>query len=85
MSSDTYITLSFSPIRFHAITPHSGRRDEDVLNKEEHSSQEGSVDSNAKAPQTSANGYGVAPETDTIVKANGLCDILLTFAGLCVC
>ncbi|XP_067228456.1 filamin-B isoform X2 [Chanodichthys erythropterus] len=60
-----------SPIRFHAIPSHSGRRDKDVLNKEEHSSQEGSVHSNAKAPQTSANGYSVAPETDTIVKANG--------------
>lgn len=46
-------------------------RDEDVLNKEEHSSQEGSVNSNAKAPQTSANSYSVAPETDTIVTANG--------------
>ncbi|XP_048033232.1 filamin-B isoform X2 [Megalobrama amblycephala] len=60
-----------SPIRFHAIPSHAGRRDEDVLNKKEHSSQEGSVDINAKAPQTSANSYSVAPETDTIVKANG--------------
>ncbi|XP_056102361.1 filamin-A isoform X3 [Rhinichthys klamathensis goyatoka] len=47
---------------------YSGRRDEDVLNKEEPSSQEGRV--NTTAPQTSANCYSVAPETVTMVKAN---------------
>ncbi|XDV45848.1 hypothetical protein PO909_013870 [Leuciscus waleckii] len=49
------------------VTP-DGRRDEDVLNKEEPSSQEGRV--NDMAPQTSANCYSVAPETVPMVKAN---------------
>lgn len=86
ISSDTDIALSFSPIRFHAIPSHSGGRDEDVLNKED-SCLDGSVDGHAKAPQTSANGYSVAQETDTIVKANGqtnVFDRLLTFAWLSV-
>ncbi|XP_058619192.1 filamin-A isoform X2 [Onychostoma macrolepis] len=63
-SDDSFRSL----LRFHAIPSHSGSNVKDVLNKEELSSQEGSV--HAKAPQIFANGCSVAPETVTTVKAN---------------
>ncbi len=60
---------------------HSGSSVKDVFNKEELSSQEGSV--HAKAPRIFANGCSVAAETVTTVKANAQnreFEILLTFA-----
>uniref|UniRef100_A0A9J7XGK7 Filamin B, beta (actin binding protein 278) n=1 Tax=Cyprinus carpio carpio TaxID=630221 RepID=A0A9J7XGK7_CYPCA len=63
-SDDSFRSL----LRFHAIPSHSGSSVKDVLNKEELSSQVGSV--HAKAPQIFANGCSVAPETVTTVKAN---------------
>lgn len=81
ISTGSYFTLSFSLLRFHAIPSHSGSSVKDVLNKEELSSQVGSV--HTKAPQIFANGCSVAPETVTTVKANTLnreFEILLTFA-----
>ncbi len=79
--TDSYFMLSFSLLRFHAMSSHSGSSVKDVLNKEELSSQEERV--HAKAPQIFSNGCSVAAETVTTVKANTQnreFEIWLTFA-----
>ncbi|XP_059383627.1 filamin-B isoform X3 [Carassius carassius] len=63
-SDDSFRSL----LRFHAIPSHYDSSVKDVLNKEEHWSQEESV--HAKAPPILANGCSVAPETVATVTAN---------------
>nr|XP_021330210.1 filamin-A isoform X3 [Danio rerio] len=53
--------------RFNAIPPHSARKDKDIGNKKENSSQEGNVHS--KPPHTFTNGCRGEPEANA--KANG--------------